>query len=390
MKNRHLVAERFRESPDSAMLACSRLAAAYPDTISFAIGDPDLDTPALDIEEGLAYAKAHHLYHYGNPLGLTAYRDAVVDEYREDFALTLHRDEVMITSSGTHGMMIGLLVAINPGDEVILLSPFFTPYLDQVKLVHGVPVLVNLSPDDDWQVSRAALEQAITEKTKAIIVNTPQNPLGVCFTRSSLEAIAAVAEEHDLLVLADDIYTIFSYDRPFIPFLSLPGMRERTITIRSCSKDYCMTGFRVGYVIAPSYLIAKMNQANESVMYSAPCLSQAIGYRALVNRKLTREAIREAFKARLDVLQSRIARIPSLSVHAPEGTFYLFMDIRETGLSSMAFTKTLLETCHVLVLPGDSFGPSGEGFVRLAATTSIEAINEAFDRMEQAPFLMKA
>ena len=388
-ESQKFIAERFSHSEASAMLECANLAKKFNDVISFAIGDPDLDTPLMDIDQGVEYMKSHHYYHYGNPLGLQEFREEVVKEYRDDFSITLGLDNVMINSSATHGMMLALTATINPDDEVLLLSPYFTPYKQQVEMVHGKVVEVPLSPDNGWQINLDVLERYITPKTKGLILNTPQNPLGVCLTAESLAKIAKFAEIHDLIIYADEIYTIYSYEHPFIPLISFNGMLKRTITIRSCSKDYCMTGSRIGYTIADSELIEKMNEVNESYIYTAPMMSQCIGLMALRNRALTRKGIREEFYKRMNVCYDRIKKIPVLNALKPQGSFYIFMDIRKTGLNSLDFTKMLLERYHLLVLPGDSFGQGGEGFVRMAITLNTDKINEAFDRIDRDPFWIK-
>jgi aspartate/methionine/tyrosine aminotransferase len=281
-------------------------------------------------------------------------------------------------------MYITLEAILNDGDEVVVLAPYFTCYSEQIRLARGVTVECETRFEENFQVNTARLEACITERTRAIIVNTPCNPTGNCLSRESLEEIAAIAKKHDLIVIADDIYTIFSYQETFLPIASLPGMRDRTITISSFSKNFLMTGWRLGYIVAPDYLITAMAGINENIIYSAPTISQWAGVYALQNRHTICPPIAEEYRRRLNYAADRINAIPKMHVLTPPGgTFYLFVDVRDTGLTSVEVSRIILEEAHVLTLPGIGFGCCGEGFLRLACTLGEEKMKEAFDRIEK-------
>ena len=241
--------------------------------------------------------------------------------------------------------------------------------------------------EDDFQICIDRLESLITERTKALVINSPSNPTGNCLTVETMEKIAEIAEKHDLIVIADDIYTSFSYRNPFVPFASLPGMRERTITLNSFSKNFTMTGWRVGNIIAPNYIIKTIQQINENVVFTAPSVSQRAAIYALRHRAEIQPAMIEEYRSRMFYAAERINEIPKLSVlYPPKGSFYLFVNIKETGLTSEEAADRILEEAHVLTLPGNAFGSCGEGYLRIACTVDKKTLGEAFDRIAAIRF----
>ena len=224
----------------------------------------------------------------------------------------------------------------------------------------------------------------ITERTKALVINSPSNPTGNCLTVETIEKIAEIAEKYDLIVISDDIYTAFSYQNPFVPFASLPGMQERTIIINSFSKNFTMTGWRVGNIIAPDYIIKIVQQINENVVFTAPSMSQRAAIFALQHRDEVQPPMIEEYRKRMFYAAERINEIPKMSViYPPKGSFYLFINIKEMGMSSVEAADFILQKAHVLMLPGDAFGKCGEGYVRIACTVNIDTLKEAFDRIEK-------
>lgn len=284
-------------------------------------------------------------------------------------------------------MYLALEAITDPGDEVILQAPYFTPYPQQVELAGGIPVELATYEEDDFQICIDRLESLITERTKALVINSPSNPTGNCLTVETMEKIAEIAEKHDLIVIADDIYTSFSYRNPFVPFASLPGMRERTITLNSFSKNFTMTGWRVGNIIAPNYIIKTIQQINENVVFTAPSVSQRAAIYALRHRAEIQPAMIEEYRSRMFYAAERINEIPKLSVlYPPKGSFYLFVNIKETGLTSEEAADRILEEAHVLTLPGNAFGSCGEGYLRIACTVDKKTLGEAFDRIAAIRF----
>lgn len=378
------IAKRYWNTEITPMGKSSDLLKQYNDIINFSLGDPDLTTDERIIEKAFEDAKAGHT-HYTNPLGDEELREEIKNYYREEYAYTLETNECLVTTSGCHAMWLIMETILDDGDEVIVIEPYFTPYPDQIALARGKAVFLKTYEEEGFQINIDRLMACITNRTKAIIVNTPSNPTGVCLTRESLEKIAKVAIEKDLLVIADDIYTAFSFAEPFIPITTLEGMRERTISIRSFSKDYCMTGWRIGYIIAPAHMIEMMKAINENNVFTAPSISQRAAIWALRLRKEVQPAIIKEFRQRVEYAYARVQDIPKLSVLPPQGSIYLFVNIKETGLGSQAFCDYLLESCHILAIPGNAFGEAGEGYIRIALTVGVKILKEAFDRIEKDP-----
>jgi aspartate/methionine/tyrosine aminotransferase len=262
-------------------------------------------------------------------------------------------------------------------------SPYFTPYKQQVELARGIPIELDTLEEEGFQVCPERLDGMITERTRAIILNTPSNPTGNCQTKETMTVIGEIAEKHDLLIIADDIYTAYSFAGSFRPIMSLPGMKERTITLNSASKDFAMTGWRIGNIIAPRNIILTIQQVNENVMFTAPSISQRAMLHALRARNEVQPALINEYKKRVMYAAERVNKIPNMSVLHPGGTFYLFINVKETGLSSEDVSMRILEEAHVVTIPGISFGACGEGYIRIACTKNIDALKEAFDRIEK-------
>ncbi|MCK9217753.1 MAG: aminotransferase class I/II-fold pyridoxal phosphate-dependent enzyme, partial [Firmicutes bacterium] len=226
-------------------------------------------------------------------------------------------------------------------------------------------------------------------RTKALIVNTPNNPTGTCFKKETIEEIAEIAKRYDLIVISDDVYTEFSFEEPFIPMISLDGMKERTITIVSFSKNFAMTGWRIGFITAPGFIINTVRDINENNVFTAPSISQRAALHALRMRKEICPPIVNEVKNRMYYAYERIQRIPKLSCLPPRGSMYMFVNIKETGLSSVEFSDKLLKEAHIVVLPGIAFGNCGEGYIRLALTIGVSELEKAFDRIEKMDLFKK-
>lgn len=354
----------------------------YPDLINFSIGDPDLNTDERIIKR--AFEDALNGYtHYTESIGRLELRESLVKYYKERFNFDINTDELMITTSACHAMTLALEATLDDGDEVIIPTPHFTLYTHQVELARGIPVYVETYEEESFQINIERLESKITNRTKGIILNTPNNPTGACISRRNLEQIAEIAKKYDLLIYADDIYTIYSYDEPFVPIASLEGMKERTITVGSFSKDYCMTGWRIGYILANPNIIFVAGNINDNIIYSAPTISQQAAIHAIDIRDSVQPALVEEFRNRIFYAYERLKGLKNVSILPPMGTFYLFPSIKATGLTSEEVTDRLLKEAHVLVIPGNVFGVLGEGHLRLSCTLSIEKMKEAFDRIEK-------
>ena len=386
MKHR-FIAKRYWKDQSTAMGQSDVLAKSFDDVIDLSLGDPDLTTDFRIIDAAFADAKAGHTK-YTDFRGDPELRQAIIDFYKEEYNMDIVDEEIFVAASGCLAMYLVLEAIIDDGDEVILQAPFFTPYPQQVELARGIPIELPTYEEEDFQINVERLESLITERTKALVINSPSNPTGNCLTVETMEKIAEIAEKYDLIVVSDDIYTAFSYQNPFVPFASLPGMKDRTIIINSFSKNFTMTGWRVGNILAPDYIIKIVQQINENVVFTAPSISQRAAIYALHHRDEVQPPMIEEYRKRMFYAAERITEIPKISViNPPKGSFYLFINIKETGLSSVDAADMILREAHVLTLPGNAFGECGEGYVRIACTVNVDTLKEAFDRIEK---VMKA
>ncbi|MCR5134075.1 MAG: pyridoxal phosphate-dependent aminotransferase [Clostridiales bacterium] len=378
------IAKRYWKDQSTAMGQSDVMAKAFDDVIDLSLGDPDLTTDFRIIDAAFADAKAGHTK-YTDFRGDPELRQAVIDFYKEEYDMDYKDEEIFIAASGCLAMYLVLEAIIDDGDEVIMQAPFFTPYPQQVELARGIPIELPTYEEEDFQINVERLESLITERTKALVINSPSNPTGNCLTVETMEKIAEIAEKYDLIVIADDIYTAFSYQNPFVPFASLPGMKERTIVINSFSKNFTMTGWRVGNINAPDYIIKIVQQINENVVFTAPSISQRAAIFALQHREEVQPPMIEEYKKRMFYAAERINQIPGMSViYPPKGSFYLFINIKGMGMSSVEAADFILQKAHVLMLPGNAFGECGEGYVRIACTVNVDTLKEAFDRVEKA------
>ena len=376
---RQYVARRFQKQTGTLALDAEALS-RYEDVIDLSIGDTDFTTDRRVIEA--AFADACRGYtHYGDPKGDPELIQAICRAWKEDFGQDVDAAEVLVTTSSCMGMSQVLLGTLNPGDEVIVFGPYFAAYRSQIELAGGVTVEVPTFERDEYRPSAEAIRRAVTPRTRALIVNTPTNPTGAAYDRATLQLIADIAQEYDLLVFADEIYTRYLYDGEFIPLRTLPGMRERTVTLNSFSKNFLMTGWRVGYLLAHPDLISAFQHVNDALTYAAPSVSQRAAIRALSLREEIAETYISQYKKRVYYASDCIKQIPFLSLYRPRGTFYLFPGIEKTGMQDREFCDFLLEKAHLLVSPGSVFGRAGVGHFRIACTVPDEKLKEAMERL---------
>lgn len=382
MKHR-FIAKRYWKDQSTAMGQSDEQAKSFDDVINLSLGDPDMTTPTPIIEAAFRDAKAGHTK-YTDFRGDPELRAEICRYYEKNFGMPVEDEQVFVTASACLGMYLALEAILDDGDEVILQAPYFTPYPQQVELARGIPVELATYEEEDFQISTARLEGLITERTKAIVINSPNNPTGNCLTTETMQEIARIAEAYDLIVISDEIYTTYSYQHPFVPFASLAGMAKRTITLNSFSKDFVMTGWRVGCIVAPPAIIRVVQQINENVVFTAPSVSQRAALYALQHREEVQPALIEVFRDRMFFAADCINRIPKMHVLTPpKGSFYLFLNIRETGLTSEAAAARILQEAHVLTLPGNAFGACGEGYLRIACTVDKDTLQEAFARISR-------
>lgn len=376
------IAKRYWKDISTPMGRVDELAKNYNDVINLSLGDPDWTTNKIIIDGAYKDALAGHTK-YTEFRGDPELRTEIRKYYKESFNLNLKDEEIFVTASGCLAMYLIMEAILDDGDEVILQAPYFTPYPQQVELARGVPVELPTYEEEDFQIDIDRLESLINERTKALVINTPSNPTGNCLTVDTMKKIADIAERYDLIVISDDIYTAFSYQYPFVPFVSIGNMKSRTCVINSFSKDFTMTGWRIGNIIAPDYIVKTLQSINENVVFTAPSVSQRAAIHALRNRDVIQPPMIEEYRKRVFYAAERINQIPGMHVITPpKGTFYLFVNIRETGMDSVEVSNVILQEAHVLTIPGISFGMCGEGYLRIACTVDVDLLKEAFDRIE--------
>lgn len=378
---RDLIADKFKVRNYSMGDKLKKSSSNYSH-INLGIGDLDIHTDGVVIEKAMSDALMGHT-HYTNPFGYPELREEIVSYHKKNFTnYNFESSDVFITTGACHALYLAFKSILNEGDEVILFAPFFPVYADQIKLSNGVPKIVKTKMENGFQIEKDELEKSITAKTKAIVINTPSNPTGVCYNLQSLNIVKEIAEKYDLLVIADDVYDFYSYEKPFTPFYTLDGMENRTLSICSFSKDFAMTGWRIGYAISKvPNLIETMEFINEGIVYSAPSISQRAALYALKDFERIKNSNVPLFKERVEYSYNRIKNIPSLDVFKAEGGIYLFINIEKTGLTSAEFSELVFDKLNITVLDGNGFG--AEGFVRIACTLDIELLKEAFDRLEE-------
>lgn len=357
------------------------MAGAYGDVVDFTLGDPDVPTHAA-IREAGCRAILEGRTRYSQNAGLPGLRRAIADYYMRTEGLGYDPDgEVIATVGAMEGLYLALLSLLDPGDEVIIPAPYYVNYAHMVSLCHARPVIVDSPAADRLGLDVAGVEAAVTPRTRAVIVNTPCNPSGRVLPRGDMEALAGIAVRHGLAVISDEVYRRLLYDgAEFRSIASVPGMRERTVVVNSLSKEFCMTGWRIGYVLAPGELVAAMTRLQENVCACAPLPSQYAAIEALSGKGDYSGGMVDIFARRRDVLVEGVRSIPGLSCEPPQATFYLMADISSTGVGSEEFAVGLLREAHVAVVPGITYGAGCDGYVRIAFTVGEEKIREGVRR----------
>ncbi len=377
------IARNVASIPRSGIRDFFELVQGRDDVISLGVGEPDFVTP-WHIREAAIYSLEKGQTTYTSNLGLLSLRKAI-SRYVEGFFGVSYDParEVLVTVGVSEGIDIALRALLNPGDEVVFHEPCYVSYSPSIVMAHGVPVAVETSKEEEFSLKPEKLAAVITPKTRVVFINFPTNPTGAVASKEDLEGIARLAIEHDLIVMTDEIYSELRYDgSPALSIASLPGMQERTILLHGFSKAFAMTGFRLGYACAPQPIIEAMMKIHQYSMLCAPIMSQNAAIEALEHGTPAMIEMRNSYHQRRDFLVRRLNEI-GLDCHTPGGAFYVFPDIRSTGLSSKEFAMRLLEEENIACVPGGAFGPSGEGFLRCCYATAFDDIRTAMNRMEQ-------
>lgn len=358
------------------------IAATMENVISLGIGEPDFDSPASVIQAGIKALEEGHT-HYTSNAGLLELRSKLTAHLDRMYGAKYDPNEALITVGGSEALYLSATALLNPGDEVIIPTPCFVSYQAQVVLAGGVPVEIPSRMEDSFDVDPQAIEAAITDKTKAILIGYPNNPTGAIATRERLLEIARIAEKHDLIVISDEIYDRLVYSgHQHVCFSTLPNMRERTLLLGGFSKDYAMTGWRIGYALGPQSLMQGLVRIHQYTVMSAPTIAQIAGIAALEDRDEAVSMMVEKYDRRRKMVVSELNRIGLLTFE-PKGAFYAFPKVSVTGLDDEAFADRLLQEEKVAIVPGSAFGAGGEGFCRCSYAASYEKLEEALRRIER-------
>lgn len=360
------------------------------DIIHMEIGRPDFDTPDV-IKEALYESVRRGSVFYTSNYGIGELRQAICEKLRRDNGVSYAPEEILVTvgvGEGTYAAMAGFL---NAGDEVLVPDPVWLNYIHVPNFFGAKPVSYTLREENNYQLDGEELERLITPKTRMLVLNSPGNPTGAVQSRRTLEQVARIAERHDLIVVSDEIYEKLVYgDAEHVCFASLPGMKKRTITLNGFSKCYSMTGWRLGYAAAPVEFIQAMVRVHQYINTCASSFVQEAAVTALEKGEADVRRMVAEYQRRRDYAVKAIRQIDGLGCQIPEGAFYIFVNIKDLGLSSQEAADYFLDRAHVATTPGSAFGPSGEGYLRLSYACDYERIVEAMERIKKAVAELRA
>lgn len=370
-----------RDLPPSGIRRFFDLVNEMDEAISLGVGEPDFVTP-WHVREACIYSLESGYTSYTSNKGMPELREAIADFTKEQLGLDYDpNDQILVTTGVSEAVDLAFRATLNPGDEVIVPEPCYVAYVPDIILAGGVPRQVSTRIDDGFRVTPESIMPAITEKTRALVLSYPNNPTGAIMTRSDLESIADLVVEHDLLVISDEVYGMLTYSGMHASFAQLNGMGERTLILSGLSKSHAMTGWRIGYALGDPMIIGAMTKIHQYTMLCAPIMSQMAAIEALLRGEEEMLKMKHEYNLRRRLFVSGLNRI-GLPCIEPQGAFYAFPSIVDTGLSSEAFAERLLREQKVAVVPGNVFGQSGEGFLRCSYATSREELIEALDRIE--------
>ena len=357
--------------------------------IHLEIGEPDFDTPA-HVRQEAQRALDEGYTHYSNSTGILELREAIAEYAGRNRGLKFDAANVVVTPGAKPIMFYAIMALVEEGEEVIYPNPGFPIYESMINFLGGTAVPLQLSERNDFRIDLDELESKVSDKTRLIIFNSPHNPTGGVLTRDDLKAIAEFAVKHDIMVLADEIYSEIVYEGEHHTILSFPGMEERTILLDGFSKTFAMTGWRLGYGIFPPEMIPHVSRLIINSVSCTSTFSQRAAIAALTGPREDVNAMLKAFGERRELVYEGLNRIPGLRCNRPAGAFYAFPNITDTGMHSRAYADYLLTEADVAVLPGTSFGAYGEGYIRISFANSADNLREAMRRIEQANLRLPA
>lgn len=379
-----LVARRIHEGSKKSFGMFEKamaLAADGADLIHLEVGRPSHDTPGHIVEATVAALRAGH-HHYSDMRGLSELRAAFAAKLRAENAMDVTADQVLVTNGLTHGSYAAIMATVDPGDEVLLLEPYYPQHIGKIELAGGKVVPAPLDASAGFAIRADLIEAAITPATKAIILINPCNPTGRVFTRAELEALAELAIRHDLLVISDEVYEAITFGPKHISIASLPGMAERTVTLFAYTKAFAMDGWRLGCAVASPDLIAAMMKITMNDVTHVNSFVQYGALEATLNGAASLAAMVAEDRSKRDMVVRALNQMPGVACREPEGTIYAFADIRAVGIPSQLLAERILEEAHVVVEAGSFYGPAGEGFLRICfGSESHERMEEAMKRL---------
>ena len=378
---RNPIADRVAEIKPSGIRKFFDIVSEMKDAISLGVGEPDFDTPWHIRDEGIYSLEKGRTFYTSNA-GLKELRQEISNYMNRKHGVTYNPlKEVLITVGGSEAIDMGLRAMLNPGDEVLIPQPSYVSYEPCTILADGKPVIINLKAENEFRLTAKELEEAITDKTKVLILPFPNNPTGAIMERKDLEAIAEVILKHDIFVMSDEIYGELTYTEKHVSIVELPGMKERTVLINGFSKAYAMTGWRLGYACGPEEIIGQMTKLHQFAIMCAPTTSQYAAIEAFNNGYEDIAEMRMAYNQRRRYLMNAFREM-GLECFEPYGAFYVFPCIKEFGMTSDEFATRFLEEEKVAVVPGTAFGDCGEGYLRISYAYSLENLKVAIGRLE--------
>jgi aminotransferase len=382
MDYRRLISDTVNNLGHSEIDRIFEMAARMEDVIVLAMGQPDFNTPDNVSMAGIKAICSKHT-RYTDDLGIEELRAAISDYIARRCGVRYNpTDEIIALAGVSNAIDTALRAVINPGDEIIVHQPCYNSYVPCIQLAGGKPVIVETYAEEGFKLSPDRLRAAITERTKALILSYPNNPTGASMNREELMGLRDVLAEKDILVLSDEIYSEIVYDGEFTCFASLPGMREKTITLNGVTKSFSMPGWRLGYACAPAAIIDAMLKVHQYSVINAPSISQYAAAEALKNCDSYVSETLSIYNERKEYMSQRFLEM-GLKCLKPKGAIYFFPSIKETGLSSKEFCDRLLLEAKVAAVPGYEFGSCGEGYIRCSFTTQMDKIEKAMDRIER-------
>lgn len=379
---RSIVSERAARVPPSLIRRMFDLTQGVPEAISLAVGEPDFPTPPHILEAGQQALRDGYT-RYSPNAGYLDLRETIADKLRRLNGLAVDpATEVFVTVGGMEALTLTLLTGLEPGDEVMITDPSYTNYASQIVLAGGVPVWIPTDPAAGAFPEIDDLESLVTPRTRALLINSPCNPTGAVYPPALVHALAEFALRHDLLLISDEVYEALIYgDAPHVSPAAFPGLAERTVSIYSLSKTYAMTGWRVGYLAGPAPMLRTMATLQEQIASCVNAAAQRAAIAAITGSQACVEAMRHEYDRRRRLVVERLRAMPGVRCALPEGAFYAFPDVRAVATDTVALADRLLFEHHVVVSPGEAFGPRSGGFLRLSYASSYEDLEEALARL---------